>query len=154
MRDDTHPVREKWPCDICGGEGARNIGAKGYCWYHLRELVATFDTISLEEGFGIPVGGAEDVEGARLFPLQCVVCDASWLGSPFEGCWWCQQHLERLFRYQRDLVLRPPENELADRARENALRAWAKRLENAVQQNVITEEEAKNALARELRRTE
>lgn len=142
------------PCDKCGGEGVKGLGTSTFCWYHLGKLISTFNTVTLEQGFGVPVSGAEEVDGARLYLLKCVVCEASWYGDPLEACWWCQQHLDRLFKYQRELVLKPPENELADRARENALRAWAKRLENAVEQEVITEEEAKNALARELRRTE
>lgn len=150
MRLDSGPLR---PCDTCGGAGAKELGTSMFCWFHLQKLISTFNTITVDQGFGVPYAGAEDVEGAMLFPLRCVVCDASWMGDPLERCWWCEQHLDRLMHYQRELVLRPPDCELEDKRRPELIKNWVERLAVQVEAGTITKEEAKNAIERERNRT-
>jgi hypothetical protein len=55
--------------------------------------------------------------------------------------------------WQKEKVLTSPDKDLQDMARPKALEAWTKRLKVAQKAGIITYEEGKNALGRELRRT-
>jgi hypothetical protein len=140
-------------CHVCGSPGVKDLGTEGYCWWHYGELLKTFSSSNFN-GFGIPTGSSMiETYGTHVHPLECSQCRASWVGFPGDPCWWCQRSLELTTDWQREKVLRPPEHEVDDKARPNALRAWAERLAIQVDSGLITKEEAERAIERETRRT-
>lgn len=146
-------MRSPLDCHVCGGPGARDVGTQGYCWAHLAALYETYETRSLN-GIGLPVGPSLVNEyGTNVYSLHCSQCEASWVGFIADPCYWCEKSRQIAIEWQREIVLRPPEMEVDDAARPNALRAWAERMEIQVQAGTITVEEAKNATIREIRRT-
>jgi hypothetical protein len=80
--------------------------------------------------------------------MSCSVCDAGWTGRPGSPCRWCQGRAVRRAEEQCRLLLRPELPDRGDPQRRRALEAWAERLARAVNAGVVTEAEARTAIAR------
>lgn len=131
-----------WPCSTCGADGYRNLGTQGLCAAHLGDLLRSFDpSVFSEIGVGLP-GRSGD-----LNDLTCVRCGATWVGFVGDNCWWCWRSHASMLEHQADLVMRGPE---PAEDRMVALAVWAKRLAVAVKGGIVTEQQARRALAREM----
>jgi hypothetical protein len=90
-----------WPCSECGAPGIRNVYARGYCTPHLADLYRRLNpAVWLCNGIGLPAGPRPD-HGDGYHNLQCVACEATWVGATFERCPWCLKALEQLTQPQR-----------------------------------------------------
>lgn len=132
-----------WPCSTCGADGHRNLGIDGYCAAHLGALYARFDPMS----FG-PVGVGLPGRSTDPNDLSCARCGATWVGLMGEDCFYCWRTFSQMVDHQADRTLQPPEFDVDDR--QAALVAWAKRLAIAVKAGLVTEQQARRALAREM----
>ena len=132
-----------WPCSTCNAPGVRNLGTDGYCAVHLARLYGRFDPAVWQmDGIGLP--------GRSTNPddLQCRACGATWVGIPGEVCAWCARSLERLHEWQAQTVLTPPDVDPDDINYHNALVAWAKRLDVAVNAGIVDRHTAERAVLR------
>ncbi|MGA0894615.1 MAG: hypothetical protein ACO3S5_08310 [Ilumatobacteraceae bacterium] len=127
---------------MCASPGFRNVGTVGYCAAHLAELYAGFDpAVFGPVGVGLP-GRTTDPND-----LSCIRCGATWVGLIGEDCFWCWRMYGQILDHQAERVLQPPE---PTDDREAALAAWAKRLAVAVKGGIVTETQARRALALEM----
>ncbi len=101
---------------------------------------------------------------------RCEVCGATWTGLYADDpawCWWCERRDEQLVADQRQMLLWPEQPERGrgyealddvgkavwDRTRgqsrgSDAITTWVGRLERAVEAEVITADEARQAIRR------
>jgi len=134
-----------WPCDTCGGVGYRNVANVGYCADHLAELYQSFDPSHHSIiGYGLPDGAHQ----------RCVRCGATWEGVIGQTCKWCWTEYDSLLHLSAQAVLIAPDVDIDDVRHTDALRAWAGRLERAVDTELITRQAAKSALQKEVSRRE
>lgn len=132
-----------WPCSTCGADGHRNLGTQGFCAAHLGELYARFNPVSFGPvGVGLPGRSADPNE------LSCARCGATWVGVLGEDCFWCWRTFSQMVDHQAERVLQPPDADVDDRMA--ALAAWAKRLAVAVKAGLVSEPQARRALALEM----
>jgi len=120
------------------------------------ELSEALENLGRELGAGVgqQVGPLRTDWGPDWADLQCPICDASWVGRIGSLCYWCCKSLANMIQWQREAVLTPPDMELGDKRRPNALLAWGKRLKVQVDAGNITKEEAERVYKRELGRTQ
>ena len=146
-------MTDLWPCTRCGGRGVRNLGTEGWCALHLGELLATFDPAVFDlAGVGVIEGPARPDIFPGAHDLRCVACGATWVGAPLSPCPWCDRLRASMVRHSAELVMRPPDVAVGHPRREDALLAWADRLERAVAAELITRDRAEAALRREVNR--
>lgn len=142
-----------WPCSTCGEPGYKNIAAKGYCRRHLAELFATFDPAAFGLiGVGVQAGPMRPDHGPHDAELECVVCEARWVGELLDPCPYCARSVEKMLAWQAQLVLTPPDLEPTDVRYAAAARAWAERLARAVESGLIDAEQARRAWGKAVRR--
>lgn len=121
---------------------------RSYCVAHVSELLARFDPSSFgENGLMVPVAAAGDDGYADCV---CARCLASAVTLPLSSCWWCVTNAERARQHQRELLLRPELPDADDERRPVALEGWAGRLARGVSAGLLTEHDARRALAREV----
>ncbi len=127
-------------CAVCRAPRYRDLGVVSYCADHLAEIYATFDPSHFGViGYGLPDG-----------PWQrCIRCGATWEGHIGQQCRWCWREYDSLIRLSAEAVLVPPDCDHNDARRADALRAWAERLAAAVKAELITEQNARDAMKRE-----
>lgn len=137
-----------WPCTTCGAPGVRNVGTDGHCAEHLAALVAKFDAAHFGPiGYGLP-----HVTDLGTECVRCVRCEATWDGHVFQSCHYCSVDLESMRRHQADMVLEAPDVDPDDITYQSRMSAWAKRLRNAVDAELITEQDAVRAMDRASRK--
>ena len=137
-------IAAPWPCSHCGNPGVRNLGAKGYCGEHLARLLRTFqDHIWQANGVGLPVGQVRPEFGPLMADLECIACDATWVGVPGDPCAYCRIHRNLLVQSQRDRILRAPSPADDDPLPlDQRMFAWGERLKRAVEAGLVTRDEA------------
>lgn len=140
---------QPWPCARCGLPGVRNLGTRGYCSEHLAELFATFDPrVFALAGLGVPSGRARPDLGPSVQELRCIADPThTWCGVAGERCDYCADERERLLKFERERLLRVP-----DECGENAIRAWGERLRRSVQCGIITKAEARRVWSKAVNR--
>ena len=137
------------PCYQCGAPGVRNLGSNGYCGGHLTQLYSTFDArVFGLWGVGFQIGRDRPDHGAAYADLQCVACQAEWVGIPGDPCWWCKRAREITWEWQATLVLTPPDVSVNDVRYDAAMKAWATRLAVAVRAGVVLERDARRVVER------
>jgi hypothetical protein len=132
----------------CGAPGAHLRAALTYYCDHCLALIR--ERVILREGIagvGVRDGRNRPEFGVDAFELRCVDCGATWVGPIGEECAYCDRALAQMVTWQRELLLTP---ELPDD--EGSRVAWAERLGRAVTTGLVTEAEARQAIAREERR--
>lgn len=158
------------PCADCGAPSTGTLGRHRYC-ADCRE-----DRRDVHRGrvggVGQPIGPRTGDLPPRWFPLACTTCGASWTGLPGESCRWCRQTREHQLTDQRhDLLwpswiidqgpryeaLSPIDKRVWDRTRnivrgDDSVKAWTRRLLEAVNTGIVTRVEARDALDRAARR--
>ena len=101
----------------------------------------------MDVGCGRQAGPLRPDYGAGWADLACDRCGATWVGVIDDPCEWCQRSLERLIADQRNQLLNPPwlHNQTAG---DGTALTWAARLRRAVDTGLITDREARNAIAK------
>lgn len=133
-----------WPCNACGADGVRNIGARGYCARHLGELYGQFDSPVFDVvGVGLPGRTMDDTD------LTCVRCGATWQGHVGESCAYCANQYAAQLEWQARLLLRPPEVDRDDATWLTRMGAWIERLKRGVADGLITDAQARHAITKE-----
>ena len=128
----------RWRCTECEGPGVRNLGSRGYCAAHLSELYSRFDAqVFGLQGIMIQAGRMRPDWGPAFCDVACVACGATACGIVGEACWWCQRSHEIVIAWQVELTLRRPDVDPSDQRYPSAMKAWARRLANAVNAGVI-----------------
>lgn len=134
-------------CHHCDEPSHKRLGNELLCEHHLADLYRRFhfDVWQLD-GVGLP--------GASTDPtmLTCRSCDATWHGTPGETCKWCARHHQLLIEMQAERVLEPPDVDRDDINYAKRMDAWVDRLLTAVQDKLITPQQAQQALEREVSR--
>lgn len=122
-------------------------------------------------------GLARPDHGPGFRTRLCATCGAGWVGHVDDGddwCPWCERAVERQVEAERRVLLDPPwlrsdagnirYDELSDANKAvwdrtrgqirgaDSVKAWTERLARAVQAELITETEARRAVARQERR--
>lgn len=137
-----------WPCR-CGAPGVQNLCAHGYCAHHLGELLESFDPSAFTlNGRWLQDGCMRPDHGEHYAECRCLACGAgavAVIGSP---CGFCEAARERLVAWQRERLLRPELPDPDDARYEAAALAWARRLARAATAEIVTEAQARAALAR------
>jgi hypothetical protein len=151
-----------WPCSACGAPGVKNLGRRGYCIRHLCAFVAKLP-LKTFGGVGVGVPTPSDAE-----LLACNLCSATWYGPALEHCPWCERAVETMLDDHRKRLLHPDwaesqgdrydelspvDKAVWDRTRgisrgAGSVEAWTKRLLEAVDADIITVDEARQALER------
>ncbi len=98
-------------------------------------------------GHGRQHGPLRPDYGPQWAELACDTCHATWVGIINDPCTWCEQALQRLLADQRHNLLHPPWLHDNDGPRHDEL-MWAARLRRAVEADLITDLEARNAIRR------
>lgn len=80
---------------------------------------------------------------------RCKVCDATWVGTIVETCWWCERSLVAQIAGQRLLLLREPDidPDAHDAELQNQIDAWQARLLVGIKAELVTSAEADGAVA-------
>lgn len=99
-------------------------------------------------GFGRQYGPLRLDYGPEWSDLKCDQCGATWVGIIDEPCGWCDAALERMTRWQAELVIQRPDVDPEDSRYNTAMRAWAARMATAVTAGIITKRQADNAWLR------
>ena len=90
--------------------------------------------------------------GDDMVQLVCDVCSAGWIGRAGEPCGWCAIRLGKTIEQQRLRLLNPALPRPGDRSRARAVEAWVPKLARAVGCDLVTKDEARRAIKREVRR--
>ena len=114
--------------------------------------IMALDPLTAEASTGIPAGQMRPEYGPAIQELACNNCAATWAGIVGDPCWWCQDSLERQHGYQIELLLRAPEVDPDDETYDDRMWAWAQRLKNAVDTDLITRDEAERKYRLAMRR--
>lgn len=137
-------------CAECGAPAELRLMRTPFCLDCWRLVTAPW-----RERYGLPLvgrgrqyGPLRPEWGERWAELHCDLCGYQWVGPLLEWCGRCPDLLDRNRRWQGELLLRGPTIEDDDPRRDDRLRAWAERLARGVDAGVISESQARAALAR------
>ena len=131
-------TNERRACHQCGGRSIKTLGTSDYCSPHLSALYAKFDpAVFQHHGIGLQDGKLRPDWGDGFCDLRCVACDATWTGISGEACWFCERSRSIMIEHQIELLLRPPDVDRDDPRHATVMRAWARRLANAVKAGVV-----------------
>jgi hypothetical protein len=137
----------------CGAAAVRLIAAVACCSTCAHRILEPLrDRHLVDEGgigWGRQNGPLRPDWGADWAELECTICSATWTGPIGEPCGYCQRTHELLVDAHRRVLLWPDAEMLATEAKRAD---WGRRLAWAVQEDIVTEHEARAALAREARR--
>ncbi len=142
-------------CTTCDADATVTLGALSYC-SPCREVIRDeirARVIGDESGIGWAVlaGRHRPDFGAGAVDAECSRCGATWVADVLgESCGWCESSVDKLMIWQAEIVLKPPEVDVDDRRRDDAIRGWADRLAVAVEAGTITEHHARQAWDREV----
>lgn len=103
------------------------------------------------DGHGYQVGPLRPDWGPRWADLACDQCDATWTGPIGEPCWYCARQRQLMFDYQAEATLTSPDTDPDDINYPKALKAWAERMNTAVEAGIITDRDASGAYRRAVR---
>jgi len=135
-----------WPCSTCGAPGVKNLGTKGYCAAHLTDLYRMFDVeVWNGRGIGLQAGPRRPDHGPEFAELECAVCSATWVGTLFEPCGWCEHTIDAMRAGQVRLLLNPELPDVDDVRHDGAIRGWGERLARGVEAGLITDAAAMQA---------
>lgn len=135
-----------FPCNTCGAPAVRDLGAESFCASHLGNLYRSFQSPVFSEcGLGLPGHTTDDHD------LKCVRCDATWYGIAGEECAYCINAYMAQLEWQATLLLRAPEVDPDDATWHDRMAAWVERLKRGVEAGLITDQQARNAIAKEQR---
>lgn len=139
-----------YTCSRCGQPATKAVATTDFCdpCHHnfLQPLRDKHNPATLH-GTGKPIGPHN---GPNTL-LQCDQCHATWTGTPNQPCNYCAHQHAYMLRWQTTLTLTPPDTHPDDRNHHNQLIAWAKRLANAVETGLITQQQATNAIQKATR---
>lgn len=138
-------------CVECGAPSELRLMCTPFCLDCWRVVTAPW-----RERHGLPLvgrgrqaGPTRPDWGERWAELRCDLCGYEWVGRLLEWCERCPDLLDRNRRWQAELVLRGPAfDDVDDAYRADRLSAWAERLACAVDAGIISEAQARAALAR------
>lgn len=129
-------------CHKCGRPASRTLGTQDWCHEHIEAFLEPLRRKYAPSHFG-GEGVPQTSVGGNHQLLKCDQCDATWYGPAYEHCTYCIIEREHAIKYQRQILLTPP-----DIPTDHAMTAWAKRLKVAIEGDIITVEEAMRAFRR------
>lgn len=123
-------------CHKCRRPASRTLGTQDWCHEHIEAFLEPLRRKYAPSHFG-GEGIPQTAVGGEHQLLKCDQCGAGWYGPAYEHCSYCIIQREHALRYQREILLTIP-----DMPTDHAMYAWSKRLQVAVDADIITQNEA------------
>ncbi len=144
-------------CSSCGADPLHPAGTGWLCAACFDRILGDARARYIADNGGVGImrhhGVMRPDHGPHFAECRCSACGATAVVVIGEPCAWCEWAIERQRQWQAQLVLRPPDTELTDPRRSDALQAWAERLARAVDAELVTRQQARAAWDREVGRS-
>jgi hypothetical protein len=134
-------------CSRCGQIATKAIGTTDFCdlcHHNFLQPLRDKHNPGTFYGRGQPVG-PYDQHNTRL---QCDQCNAEWTGTPGDPCNYCALQHAYAIQWQAEIILTPPDIDPDYNNRHTTQNKWGKRLRRAVEADIITLQQARNAWAK------